>query len=186
MRCGCVWFVAICCLAVAAEAWGGAQPVHSTVVSPGWGSHLRCAQGGSPVGRILSLRGGGKPSKGSGIYEEKDGLLGGGPKFRAGLQDPGDDPHEGEGDEGEESYDDSINGSVEGGQYEDNEEIDSEDERMIQEKHKMLRRAVEARPYDTEALDDLAEFAWDTLGDIGSSSPPSTLLIVRGELRCAC
>lgn len=149
--------------------------MHSTVVSGSAGceSHLRCGQAGSLGHEVLSLRGGGKSSKGNGIVEERGGNLGGGGRFRAGLEDPDEDPRgsDAHGAEGDESYDDSINGSVEGGQYEDNEDIDSEDERMIQEKHKLLRRAVEARPYETEALDDLAEFAWDTLGDIGTTLP---------------
>lgn len=117
----------------------------------------------------LSLRGGGKPSatKG-GILEEKEARSNKGPRFRAGLDS--EDCEEAGGEEEEGSNDVGDDGGD--GQYlDDNEEIDEEEERLMQDKHKLLKRAVLARPFDTEALNDLAEFAWDSLGDIGGDPP---------------
>ncbi len=60
--------------------------------------------------------------------------------------------------------DDIVTAGDEGEDQDENENDDDEDPEL-QERERMLRREVEARPYDRVALGELADFLWETCGD---------------------
>jgi hypothetical protein len=67
----------------------------------------------------------------------------------------------------ESSQKDDIVTAGEGGEDQDDEngDEDEDEDPELQERERMLRREVEARPYDRVALNELADFLWETCGD---------------------